>query len=421
VWGANTLNAQGRYETQGTPTGSNAPGARENAVRWVDSSNRVWVFGGYGYDGSGNLAYLNDLWRFDGSAWTWISGSAAGDRVGVYGTKGAGAAGNVPGGRSGATAWLGPTGNLWLFGGYGRGASAGAPGALNDLWQFDGSHWIWVAGSDAANQTGTYGTKGVAAPSNAPGGRSGAASWRDSGGTIWLFGGEGFGASASGALSDLWKFDSSGWTWVGGTGTSGQAGIYGSKGVPAASNVPGGRKLASAVADASGNGWLFGGSGLDGVGVSGYLNDLWRFDGASWTWVAGSQNAGQPGVYGTKGVADANNVPGGRAGAGAWRDAAGRFWLFGGLAANGAATGHRNDLWMFDGASWTWVQGSNGFDQPGTYGTKGVTDSANLPGGRGHGLWWTDALGQTWLFGGRGVAAAAGATGLLNDLWRLSE
>jgi hypothetical protein len=43
---------------------SNAPGDRTAAVSWTDSSGNFWLFGGYGYDSTGALGQLYDLWRF---------------------------------------------------------------------------------------------------------------------------------------------------------------------------------------------------------------------------------------------------------------------------------------------------------------------------------------------------------------------
>lgn len=52
-----------------------------------------------------------------------------------------------------------------------------------------GSQWTWIGGSDVWGQAGTYGTQGVASPSNFPDPRDSASSWTDSAGTFWLFGG----------------------------------------------------------------------------------------------------------------------------------------------------------------------------------------------------------------------------------------
>lgn len=58
----------GVYGTLGTPAAGNAPGGRDSANGWTDSSGNLWLFGGYGYDASGNLGYLNDLWKYPPSA-----------------------------------------------------------------------------------------------------------------------------------------------------------------------------------------------------------------------------------------------------------------------------------------------------------------------------------------------------------------
>ena len=96
---------------------------------------------------------------------------------GVYGTLGVAAASNVPGARNSAVSWIDSSGNLWLFGGYGF-DSAATEGYLNDLCEFDQAtkEWTWVSGAnkstkDGAEQ-GVYGTLGVAAAGNVPGGRN---------------------------------------------------------------------------------------------------------------------------------------------------------------------------------------------------------------------------------------------------------
>jgi hypothetical protein len=46
--------------------------------------------------------------------------------------------------------------------------------------------------------------------------------------------------------------------------------------------------------------------------------------------VSGSNTTNQNGVYGEKGVANANNNPGGRRAAISWMDNSGNMWIFGG-------------------------------------------------------------------------------------------
>jgi hypothetical protein len=103
----------------------------------------------------------------------------------------------------------------------------------------DNTMWTWVSGADTF---GIYGTKGIASLSNGPGVRYGCVSGTDSEGNLWLFGGDGTAASGNTAyLNDLWKFDGTNWTWVSGSNTANQNGVYGTKGVSATSNVPGAR------------------------------------------------------------------------------------------------------------------------------------------------------------------------------------
>ncbi len=313
--------------------------------------------------------------------------------------------------------------------------------------------WTWVGGSSTVGsnygQPGVYGTLGTAAAANIPGGREQSLSWTDAAGNLWLFGGYGYDSASNGGLeNDLWKYDpkQSQWTWMGGSnvnppspnfGAAGSAGVYGTLGTPAATNVPGGREQVVSWKDASGNLWLFGGEGNDAFGNTGELNDLWKFDptlgtNGEWTWMGGgtavpSLFGGPSGVYGTLGTPAATNVPGGRYGAISWMDASGKLWLFGGDGVDSTgAFGFLNDLWMFDPTlgthgEWAWMGGpstiGNNGGQPGVYGTLGTASAANIPGGRDAGMSWVDAAGNVWLFGGLG-ADANGTQGYMNDLWK---
>jgi hypothetical protein len=56
-------------------------------------------------------------------------------------------------------------------------------------------------------QSGVYGTLETPASGNIPGGRASAASWTDSSGNLWLFGGRGFDVNGNyGELNDLWVY-----------------------------------------------------------------------------------------------------------------------------------------------------------------------------------------------------------------------
>jgi len=216
--GVNGCGQSGVYGTLGKAAATNIPGSRQWASSWTDANGRFWLFGGYGSDASGNQGVLNDLWEFNPTTnqWAWMGGSSTVPSSslgapGVYGTFGAPAPGNFPGGRYYATTWTDTNGNLWLFGGNGSDAS-GNPGDLNDLWEFNPTtnEWAWMSGNELLPKTalgwsGVYGSLDVASPSNAPGGRTTGLSWTDESGHLWLFGGNGYDqVGTMGNLNDLW-------------------------------------------------------------------------------------------------------------------------------------------------------------------------------------------------------------------------
>lgn len=363
------------------------------------------------------------------AAFTWVGGSNTADASGDYGTQGVAAASNVPSARHGSATWTDAAGNLWLLGGYGVG-HVGAPN-FNDLWKYSpaSGEWTWVGGSSTANASGNYGVLGTAAATNVPGAHGSSLSWTDASGSLWMFGGYGYDSTgAQGWLNSVWEYSPATgmWTWVGGSETVNAKGVYGTKGVPAATNIPGARAGGpgpASILRAPGNVWLFGGYGYDSTGTPGSLNDLWEYSTTSgeWTWVAGPDTANANAVYGTQGVAAAANVPPPGVILG-WTDANGNLWAFGGngQAATGAA-GYLNDLWEYSTASgeWTWVGGSATANARGVYGTQGVAAATNMPGARDDEAYWTDASGNLWLFGGYGYDSA-GALGELNDVWKYS-
>jgi N-acetylneuraminic acid mutarotase len=151
-----------------------------------------------------------------------MGGLSTGGEAAVYGTLGTAAPGNIPGDRYRASSWTDSSGNFWLFGGN------DGFGSFNDFWKLNPStrEWAWMGGSITQNPPGVYGTLGISAAGNIPGGRMRASSWTDSNGNLWLFGGEGIDASGSfGVLNDLWEFNPSAneWVWMGGSSTIGNS------------------------------------------------------------------------------------------------------------------------------------------------------------------------------------------------------
>ena len=290
-----------------------------------------------------------------------------------------------------------------------------------------------------------YGTLGVAAASNIPGGRSSAAGWTDASGHRWIFGGYGADSrsdTVQGYLNDLWQFDPATlkWTWMGGSNTfsctsssCGQPGVYGTFQKPAPGNIPGGRSGAVSWVDSNGNFWLYGGKGIDGAGQNVILDDLWKFDPTTlnWTWMGGSNViyvvvGSQAAVYGTKSVPAVGNNPGSQSGAGGWTDSNGDLWLFG-----------DGNLWKYSISlnQWAWMSGTGAkpcpvvptigyptcLSQPGFYGTRGLPDAASSPPGSNPTATWTDRSGNFWLFGGYASDVTGEDAGLIdgyvNVLW----
>lgn len=215
------------------------------------------------------------------------------------------------------------------------------------------------------------------------------------------------------------------WTWISGDNSADQSGIYGIKGVAGAANKPGSRALSTSWMDASGNFWLFGGSGYI-TNANGLLNDLWKYTvlTGQWTWMGGSNTLNPKGVYGTRGVANAANIPSGRRDCVGWTDAAGNFWLYGGQGYVASGAGSLGDLWKYSPATnlWTWMSGDTLQNQPSVYGIQGISAAANTPGARDFATsgGTADAAGNLWLFGGLGYGTSPTTGGIQNDLWKYS-
>lgn len=421
----------GHYGTPGTPANANTPGARNGSMSWKDASGNFWLLGGFGYDYAGSYSMLTDLWKYNPATnqWTFMKGDTTViNNSGSYGTLGVAGGSNKPGGRAYGTTWTDGSGNLWLFGGLANDANSNV-GEINDLWKYTIStnQWTWMGGSSSIYNGGTYGTQGTGSTSNIPGARYAANAWVDASGNAWLFGGYGYSGTNNGGLQDLWKYSPSTgqWTWVKGSSNIDVSGVYGTMGTAASGNLPGSRYAYNSWTDASGNLWLFGGSGFDASsGIEDFLCDLWKYDIGTnqWTWVKGSNSAGQSGTYGTINVPSSLNNPGCRAGCPSWTDASGNFYLFGGFGYDsGFNLDNMNDLWKYSSTTnqWTWLKGSNTTGQSGSYGIKGVPSVTNHPGARSFPASWTDSNNNLWLFGGQGLDTAFFFQGDLNDLWKM--
>jgi N-acetylneuraminic acid mutarotase len=324
VGGRSDAGQSGTYGKLGAAASANIPGGRDSAANWIDSSGKLWLFGGEGADSGGNVGQLNDVWEFDptSNTWAWMAGSstlpaacatsANNGHCGwpaVYGALGVAALSIGPGSRQSPTAWTDKNGNFWLFGGIGSVFWQSDDFVFVtqfDLWEFNPStkQWAWMSGNststcsestgeDSCPQNGIFGTEGTPSIANIPPSRNSAIPWTDSSGNFWLFGGSQDTTSGTGGTcNDFWVFEPAvnEWAWMGGSGLSDPVscsditpGTYGTRGTPAAANLPSGRFSGASWVDSAGNLWLFGGRGYSsGTGFNEVdLNDVWVFQPAA--------------------------------------------------------------------------------------------------------------------------------------------
>ena len=237
------------------------PGPRSGAMGWTDDQDNLWLFGGNMYfdhyhylDIRGE--FYNDLWKFDGEKWIMVQGNFKINDRGDFGVMDVASSTNLPPARANGIIWKDSVNYTWLFGG------EGGTEYFNDLWKYDGNNWTWVKGGGMySDDLASYGTKSVPAKENVPGGRTGALGWKDNEGNFLIFGGYGNNHTdwLGAHLNDMWKFDGTFWTWVGGDSTYCSQGVYGSLGKMAPDNFPAARSHPAGWTDKWGNFWMFGG------------------------------------------------------------------------------------------------------------------------------------------------------------------
>jgi hypothetical protein len=239
-------------------TQSISPGARDGAASAYDSVHKNVVV----YGGRSPGVLDTDTWVWDGITWTKagtsgpqvVYGSVAGfdpvtQRVLLFGGLASGGAPSTwswdgaawkqlspassPEGRDFGTMALDPTlHQLMLFGGFNA-----SSGVLNDTWDWDGANWIRRV------------------PVNSPPARAEAAMTTWSAGDVVLLWG-GLGASATGVLSDAWKWDGTNWSQIASPGASSDA----------------------AAIDTGPKALFFGGGNANG-----YQASTWTWDGLAWS------------------------------------------------------------------------------------------------------------------------------------------
>ena len=325
---------------------------------------------------------------------------------------------NIPSARDNAATWKDIEGNLWMFGGSGVSGS-GEWGSLNDLWKFDVAiqNWVWMGGSNQANQMGIFSSVGSPTPSNIPGGRDNPITWQV-GNVLYMYGGNGYTSSDAGTLADLWEYDvdSGMWTFLDGNDVLYQPRIISSFQEYNGTNTPGRRLGGSAWTDGS-NLYLLGG----GIGNNIFFADLWSYSlqSGQWAWISGDTTANCTAVYNAVGISNSANHPGAKFSSAAfYKD--NELWCHGGYGYTNSELWYTSDLWMYSlsTSQWTYFGGGTTCCQLGVYGVQNVPANQNHPGCKEGATSWVDANGNFWLHGGWGYVSTADP-GTSGDLWKL--
>lgn len=326
------------------------PGRRVSAGFCRDSEGNAWLMGG---DGPGTMV-RNDLWKRDVATgdWIWMWGgnghhipTIVPDNPGDVGEPG-----SVDGGFNSLFLLANKDNDILMMGGWYRDGSISTP---NYTWKYDVSenHWIWLGGSENTVYPDAPGEPGEV------GERSSSATWIDSDGNLWLYGGSASDSVLNSykARTDLWMFDieTERWLWIDGEKDSSPELTYPENyGEP---GHPGKRTEAKIWRDVNGDIWLFGGLRWYTDVINATLNfysgsDLWRFDMTACEWIweggpreledalpqfpAGHNQVGQPPALTEQAI---------------WQDSDGNIWMYGGVADLGEGQmGGFNSIWKLE-------------------------------------------------------------------------
>jgi len=194
IKGPNVENQSSIYGTMGVPDSLNNPSARGCVSSWTSLNGDFWMWGG-------DNALPSDIWKYDHLThdWTWVSGIINIIDTGNYEGECSQDTLQRPAQRiENSAIWRNKNDLVFTFG-----ASFGIF-CRNDLWVYCSSvnRWVLLKGNNLLDQPGHYGIQGIADIANIPSSRGESASWIDSTGRLWLWGG----IQSNGWKNDLWRF-----------------------------------------------------------------------------------------------------------------------------------------------------------------------------------------------------------------------
>lgn len=284
--------ANSNYGTKGVAGTDTRPYAREGASCWYLNGKL------YLYDGE--KQYKKDMWEYDLTTnnWRWLKGDSvqASSAWPIYGMQGIPDSNNTPGTRYNTITWT-YNNKLYLYGGR---WSANERDVYSQVWEYDPAtnNWTWIHGSTSMRPTPVYGTKGVFATTNLPGGRAESHSCVINN-SLYIYGGTAYGESFSSSAArygtnDLWEYNMSQNTWrfLDGSKTNDPVANFGTKGIANANNTPGGR-MGAIMQAYNNNLYIVGGDVViqNFVTIRRKLQDVWKYDlnTNNWIWIAGEK------------------------------------------------------------------------------------------------------------------------------------
>ena len=331
------MNIGGTYGSKGIGTTSTTPGSRNSACYWKSIDGNLWLFGGSSFSNSG---IWNDLWMFNKTHWTWISGNNVYNTVSGATYEMGVPSSNAPNPRYGSTAAVTASGIVFIYGG-----NAGYNGAnkyLDELWSYNAieNTWTYHSGTLVENQWGIY--QPIDFICLTPSSRQKPVIvYEDN--KIWLYGGESNINNNYGYSNDLWSYSDyywnlhTGFSNLNSTGNFTMYGEFNSKNIPASRT---GHTM-----------WSYGNQIYIHGGTSNNIiyNDHWLFDTSllQWTCLSGVHNITQTSIYGTLGVTSNTSNPGSLYGHTIIPINDTTSYLFGGFGYDQySSQGSLNNLWL---------------------------------------------------------------------------
>eukprot|EP01122_Echinamoeba_exundans_P008555 TRINITY_DN2859_c0_g1_i1.p1 TRINITY_DN2859_c0_g1~~TRINITY_DN2859_c0_g1_i1.p1 ORF type:complete len:906 (+),score=81.47 TRINITY_DN2859_c0_g1_i1:110-2827(+) len=405
------------------------PGTIIDSLALYDNARRtMWLFGGIKtFFPAGDVS--NVLWNYtvgstlSSSYWKIASGTPTiGAVAGVYGPPGVSSPTATPGSRHSPVGFMDGD-EIWVFSGRGYGITNVSLGELNDMWKYNvvTRLWTFIGGNNVTSGSGSYGTKGIEAPTNLPPPRVEAGSWYDDvNREFWVFAGQ-VGTSPTRFYNDLWRFKLSTlqWTWMGGANTTNDFGSFGDRYNRSVSWLPRSRSAPATWMDTEQRLlYLFGGYTSAIV----HSDELWTYNitDGTWGWITGTPGVGDRPANGTRGVPSTYGTPGGRHNPTSWMNAQRtEAFIYGGRATRNSETTGLDDIWKFNllNQTWTWIDGTGLNSRPPS-GAIGMASANNTAGGRSyHATFYDENTDELWLYGGENKPSSTVGFRGVSDFW----